>query len=257
MPSRNRALKPLMSLRKKLLPLLPAPLYRALQTRRHNQSLAAYRGLSAADVFAHIYDTQAWGRHHEDSPFCSGPGSHEAGIVGTYVAAVRYYLRELGLNPDAVDLGCGDFNIGRQLHDACGAYIACDIVQALIEFNRKHFAALDVDFRVLDLVCDELPVGDVVFIRQVLQHLSNEHIAQALPQIQRSFRHLVLTEHLPANTNFTPNRNKPAGPDIRLHLNSGVVLTEPPFSLRVRSERELCEVPQFGGVIRTTAYELA
>jgi len=50
----------------------------------------------------------------------------------------------------------------------------------------------------------------VVFIRQVLQHLSNAHILRAIPKIAASYRFLVLTEHLPLGEAFTPNLDKPA-----------------------------------------------
>jgi SAM-dependent methyltransferase len=215
------------------------------------------RDLSTRQLFEHIYARQKWGTAAHHARFFSGPGSHEPDVVEPYVEAVRAFLRDMAPAPDVVDLGCGDFNIGRQVRDACGTYIACDIVPALITHNRERFAALDVDFRVVDLTDDELPAGEVVFIRQVLQHLSNDQIMQALPRIRRGFRCVVLTEHLPATAQFTPNLDKPTGPDIRLLQHSGVVLTAPPFNLQVRSERVLCEATQFGGVIRSTAYELA
>ena len=57
---------------------------------------------------------------------------------------------------------------------------------------------------------------------------------------------------------FTPNLDKPPGRNIRLDApeagGSGVVLTAPPFDLRPDAQRTLCEVPSYGGVIRTTAY---
>ena len=46
------------------------------------------------------------------------------------------------------------------------------------------------------------------------------------------------------------------GPDIRLLDGSGVVVTAPPFSLPVKSQRLLCKVPQYGGMIRTVVYQL-
>ena len=115
---------------------------------------------------------------------------------------------------------------------------------------------MDVDFQVLDLAQNDLPDGDVVFIRQVLQHLSNQHIACAVQQIQQRFSHLVLTEHLPVSADFPHNLDKPAGGSTRLGIGSGVVLTSAPFQLAVLAERVLCDVPEYGGVIRTTLYTL-
>ena len=86
------------------------------------------------------------------------------------------------------------------------------------------------DFRVLDLTRDQLPPAQVVFIRQVLQLLSNEQIMRALPQLAAKFEFLILTEHLPLSPSFDLNADKPSGVVTMLSLKSGVVLTSAPFS---------------------------
>jgi len=97
---------------------------------------------------------------------------------------------------------------------------------------------LDVDFRVLDITNDALPKADVAIIRQVLQHLSNEQILQALPRILSAYKYVILTEHLPAREGFEPNVDKPAGPDIRLGIDSGIVLRRPPFNIPFLEQKD-------------------
>ena len=194
-------------------------------------------------------------------PFYSGAGSHDPAISTAYITAARVFLRyfELieGRKANVADLGCGDFWIGSQVRPSCAGYIACDIAPSVIEFNKKHFKDLDVDFRQLNLIKDELPRADVVFVRQVLQHLSNDDIKTALPKISESFKFLVLTEHLPFGA-FVPNLEKSLSDEhIRLHLNSGVVLTSPPFDLQHSDEALLLEVPYVDGNIRTNIYRLS
>ena len=70
---------------------------------------------------------------------------------------------------------------------------------------------------------DELPQAEIVFIRQVLQHLSNREIKNALPQIALKYKYLVLTEHLPESQDFVHNLDKPTGANNRLGINSGIV----------------------------------
>jgi len=140
----------------------------------------------------------------------SGSGSHQFDLVFPYVSAVTDFCRSLKVPPSAVDLGCGDFNIGRQIRPYCGRYIACDVVPELIEQNLSRFGDLRVEFRCLDIVHDPLPGGDVAFLRQVLQHLDNEKIATILRQLYR-YRFVIVTEHLPANGGFVPNTDKPQG----------------------------------------------
>ncbi len=213
------------------------------------------QNLSAKEVFTKIYTEGLWGKNgRPEQPFFSGSGSHTNDITSTYVQSVSNFIKSLNIKPNALDLGCGDFNVGSQIREYCGIYIACDIVNALIEFNKHKFSKMDVDFRVLDLIEDELPKADVVFIRQVLQHLSNAQIQKLLPKLNKGFTWLILTEHLPSNGNFPHNLDQNNSHNIRLGRNSGVVLSSPPFNLSALEERVLCEVREGSGTIKTIAY---
>lgn len=219
---------------------------------------ATPQDVSAREVFHRVYAEGHWGRSGDpDQPFFSGRGSHDAAFVEPYVAAVGCFLATAPVKLSALDVGCGDFNVGSRLRPLCAAYTACDVVEALIEHDKVKFRHLDVDFQVLDLVRDQLPRADVIFVRQVLQHLSNAQIARAAAKLAASCRYLVVTEHLPAGDAFEPNLDKPAGADIRLAFRSGVVLTEPPFRLAPASMEVLCEVPAGEGVVRTMLYHFA
>ncbi len=218
---------------------------------------AGYSGLNSRQVFEKIYRDDAWGPAHTDNrEYFSGGGSHDPAIVDTYVTAVQEFIRVLGKKPDVVDLGCGDFNVGAQLVEFSSSYLACDLVAGLIDENRTLYRQANLSFRVLDMVKNELPGGDVALVRQVLQHLPNDDIIRFVSKLRGTFQHLLVTEHLPSGDDFPANVDKPIGPSIRLHSGSGVVLTRPPFNLAPKRERILCEVEQFGGVIRTHAYEL-
>ncbi|MGD0156731.1 MAG: class I SAM-dependent methyltransferase [Terracidiphilus sp.] len=217
-----------------------------------------YKALTTKQIFTKIYEEGTWGKAGDPSQrFYSGSGSHDQSVVGTYVNGIRTYLSTFEARPSVVDLGCGDFHVGSQIRSLCARYIACDIVEPLIVFNKEKYRALDVDFRVLDITRDELPSADIVFVRQVLQHLSNKQILKALPQISCKYRYLVLTEHQPGTDVFVPNLDKAVGADFRAKVNSGIILTRKPFNLKVKSERRLCEVPEHGGRVVTIVYELA
>jgi hypothetical protein len=154
-----------------------------------------------------------------------------------------------------VDLGCGDFVIGSELRQACGRYTACDIVPELIDFNKIRYKGLNVDFRVLDIVEDNLPRGKIVFLRQVLQHLSNDQICRILPKIRENFEVLIFSDHRPASNTFQPNRDIKAGVGTRLSLASGLDLSMPPFNLDYERAVLLCAIEDDGGLIVTTAFE--
>lgn len=240
---------------KSLVPnFLLLPIQRCRQHKRQHQ----YNGLSAREVFTKIYEVGAWGKSSESTQgFFSGSGSHDANIVRPYIEALQETFSSFPKKPNVVDLGCGDFYVGSQIRYLFDSYIACDIVESLVDFNKHKYKNLDVDFRVLDLAGDELPNADIVLIRQVLQHVSNKEICAAIPQIASKYKYLVLTEHLPKDASFVHNLDEPAGPDIRLGLNSGIILTSPPFNLRVKEATCICEVEDHGGRIRTDLYKLS
>lgn len=237
--------------------VLPDSVVRKIQKHRQLARKARLSKLtSPKEVFTTIYLERMWGDSGEKGrPFFSGSGSSTE-VMQPYVAAVSSFLRSLPQKPDLVDLGCGDFAVGSELRALCGSYVACDVVQPLIDFNKQKFAELSVDFRVLDIAADELPLGDVACIRQVLQHLSNAYVEKFVKNVQGRYRFLVVTEHLPTGR-FVPNLDKTTADDIRLISNSGLILTAPPFDLKVRSEKVICEVAEQGGTIRTIVYELA
>jgi len=201
------------------------------------------------DVFSSIYRDKVWGGGGE---FNSGFGSHDPAVTEPYVAAISEFLGNLASKPVIVDLGCGDFAIGSQLVGLSQRYVGCDIVQELIEYNKKTFVSDNLTFQTVNIASDSLPTGDVAFIRQVLQHLSNAHISAILPKLKQ-FQYLVVTEDLPTVA-FLPNRDKPTGAGTRGDWKSGVVLDNPPFSLKCSSKRVLCSVIHGHRHIETTLF---
>jgi hypothetical protein len=234
----------------------PAPLHRFAREYLAQRWDAKYEGRPVEEIFSAIYRERKWGAEGE---FSSGRGSHSATAVGPYLDAVRKFLGSWPYPPSAVDLGCGDFNIGRELRPYCDGYIACDVVPALIRSHKDRFAGMQVDFRCLDIIEDDLPAGDIVFLRQVLQHLNNSQILRVVQKLGR-YMFIVLTEHVPSDSGFPPNRDKTAGGGIRLSRGSGVVLSAAPFLLRAKSEAIICKTNEsiggHPGIISTILYEL-
>lgn len=198
-------------------------------------------GKPASEIFSEIYQRQLWGRPEGERKFSSGHGSHMDEHVIPYVEAVQTFVGGLSWKPSVVDLGCGDFNVGSKIRQHFTTYIACDVAPQVLDENRQRYANLDVEFRQLDMIVDEFPDADVCIIRQVLQHLSNADISTVVEKT-RKFKVLILTEPIPRSP-FTPNLDQPTGVSSRLArgIPSGVVVTEPPFSLPVRSSQVLCE----------------
>jgi hypothetical protein len=241
-----------MNVKSLLKSVTPGWVFAARDRRRADRAARRFVGMPTSDVFNAIYREGLWGEEAGEK-LSSGRGSRDEAIVAPYVAAVREFLSALPAKPRVVDLGCGDFNVGSRLLDACETYVACDVAAAVIHRNRIKFAGASVEFRVLDMLQDEVPAGDVVFVRQVFQHLSNAQIIAALPKLT-AYAWAVITEHVPGDRSFVPNLDIVAGPGTRAQVRSGVVLEQPPFVLRSEESRELCVVRHDEGTITTTAY---
>ena len=207
-------------------------------------------GKPVGEIFATIYRKKLWGGRLSFGAH-SGNGSRNKAIVSPYISAVRKFLMSLD-RPSVVDLGCGDFHVGSQLVDCAGDFIGCDVVDFIVEQNRRRFPS--VEFRVVNAIDDNLPEGEVVLVRQVLQHLSNAQVAKILPKLSQ-YKYAVITEHVPGFAGFVPNLDMETGPDQRGSFGSGIVLTEPPFNLKSKRDDVLCEVQEFGGIIRTIVFE--
>ncbi len=206
------------------------------------------------DVMEQIYDQSLWGGKEFD--FYSGIGSHDPMIVNIYVKTVTNFLKSHDHKMTICDIGCGDFNIGQHIFKYSKKYFAIDIVEELIERNKIKFKTKNLEFLCLDIANEVLPKADVIIIRQVLQHLSNNEIQQILNRL-KTCKYIILTEHLPVG-DFIPNTNKIASQGIRLKQQSGVDILSAPFNFKVKKEDVLNEIvlKNGPGKIKTSLFTL-
>jgi SAM-dependent methyltransferase len=188
---------------------------------------------SARDVFTEIYVENRWGgggaKADAEFPFDSGVGSGPA-TAEPYAECVNRFIESHGIKR-VVDLGCGDFRVGRRIARESIHYIGVDVVEPLVEANQARFASDRVEFRCIDISTEEVPDGDLCLIREVLQHLSNSQISAILAKLKK-FRWVIVTEGRPGPPGtFKPNRDRPHGGDSRALWKSGVVLEAPPFNV--------------------------
>lgn len=201
-----------------------------------------------------VYALKLWGDNATD--FYSGYGSHQYDIVEPYINALRSFLTSFESPLVVCDLGCGDFNVGKQLVQFTKKYVALDIVSDLIERNKVKFTDDKLEFHCLDVAVHDIPSGDCAIVRQVLQHLSNAEIKNVLDKLS-CFKYVVLTEHLPEG-DFTPNIDIISGQGIRIKKQSGLDVLAPPFNFKVKASSQLVSyvIGDGKGVIVTTLYLL-
>ena len=223
---------------KKLVPIFLLNHYKRLKWYKM-QSTSLNK--TTEEVFTEIYEHNKWGG--SKGKFCSGPGSTHKQIVSAYINMISDKASsENFLGSSFIDLGCGDFLVGKKLIPLCSSYTGIDIVKSLVEHNQKKYGNEIINFMHLNIVEDELPTGDVCFVRQVLQHLNNQQISAILKKL-KIYKWVFITEHYPTNNNnIRPNIDKMCGSDIRLNENSGVYFTEPPFILPIKAIEKVLEI---------------
>jgi SAM-dependent methyltransferase len=201
-----------------------------------------------------VYEKKLWGGKNYD--FYSGEGSHNPEIVEPYINVVSSFLKSFKSPITVCDLGCGDFNIGKELVEYTKRYVAVDIVDNLIERNKMRFKIDNLEFQCLDIATDELPSGDCVIIRQVLQHLSNTEVQNVLQKLTK-YKYVILTEHVP-EAEFIPNNDIISGQGIRLKKKSGLDVLAPPFNFQIKEKKLLLSVilNDNKSLIVTTLYTL-
>jgi len=154
---------------------------------RRAEARAAIRG----KVFSRIAHEGRWGEK-----FSSGYGS-SVDYTANARLAIRRIIEWFGIT-SMVDVACGDFGwMPLALAEAPDGfrYVGGDIVPELVE--RARSAHPEYEFRVIDFVSDELPRCDLIFCRDVLQHLPLPDIQKALRNFSRSgAKYLLATTYL-------------------------------------------------------------
>ncbi len=205
-------------------------------------------------AMAQVYEMNLWGGNSSD--FYSGEGSHDPEIVNPYVAILTSFLTLFRSPITLCDLGCGDFNVGKELVKYTKKYVAVDIVENLIKHNKEKFQEEQLEFQCLDIAVDQLPSGECAILRQVLQHLSNAEIQKILINLS-DFKYVIITEHIP-NGDFEPNIDIISGQGNRMKKQSGIYLLAAPFNFRIKEETQLLTVDlsEGKGCVVTTLYKM-
>ncbi|SFN17855.1 Methyltransferase domain-containing protein [Chitinophaga sp. YR627] len=183
---------------------------------------------SVKEIFSDIYKNNDWGG--EPGEFYSGDGTYSPNIP-LYVNLVESLIKEKNIQ-SVLDIGCGDFRVMSQVVEKVDInYTGADVVPDLIKRNQEKFANARIQFMELNAVDDELPKADLVTIRQVLQHLSNDQITKILGKL-KAFKYVLITEHVLIGDDVVPNYDKIPGPHIRSRSFSGVFIDQPPFNIK-------------------------
>ena len=154
-----------------------------------------YAGRSRHKVFNKISNKGLW--FEKDS--VSGPGStlHETSAIRTHLPRI---LEQYQIN-SIIDAGCGDLTWLRQIDLSRVHYTGIDISETIIQHHIKNTQAERMRFLKADVCTSTLPAADLLIVRDVLVHLSNEDVQLFLANLQKSKIKYLLS------STFTQHKN--------------------------------------------------
>jgi SAM-dependent methyltransferase len=134
------------------------------------------------DIFNFIYTTDFWNGK-------SGPGSDPENAK-EWIDTVNLFL----LNKDiktVLDIGCGDWRIGKKLNLDGKRYTGLDVSSVIIDeisINSKE----NINFICGDIESMDFENFDLILIKDVLQHLPNKSIINIMDKIMKKSKYLLI-----------------------------------------------------------------
>lgn len=177
--------------------------------------------------FNEIYENAEWATYYYD---CSNAykGSSGFGSIPHNAKPYLHFLKKFLIKnhiKSVVDLGCGDWQLSRQIDWHRIEYLGIDVVPSLIDHHNKYFKASNIHFLEADGAHIELPKADLLICKDVLQHLPLEEIHIFLKQLSK-YKYAILVNTVDLDTPLNNNREITVG-DFR-----PLDLTAAPFYLR-------------------------
>ncbi|MGH6878682.1 MAG: methyltransferase [Rhizomicrobium sp.] len=133
--------------------------------------------------FERIYEQNSWG-------YGSGEGSLPV-HVRPYVSFLRQFLRRRHIG-SVVDFGCGDWQFSKLVDWSGIEYRGYDIVASVLSANRARYQTGRVSFHEVEPSGYDLPGADLLIVKDVFQHWSDEAIFEFLPRL-KNYRYSLVT----------------------------------------------------------------
>jgi len=168
-------------------------------------------------TFAKKYESleQDWGGN-------SGPGSDPYYNI-PYRSFLETFLKINDIR-SVVDVGCGDWQFSRFLNYLNIEYLGLDLVRSVIERNDVQFGASNIRFQLAPQRIEDIPSGDLLIMKDVLQHLPSAEIMRYRDLLFPRFKFCLIT-------NSYRKVNTPLNIDVPPGGFRCIDLTQPPFDV--------------------------
>lgn len=165
---------------RKLIPIQVLEIYKNIKNKRTKKS--------KRQIFTEYFVNNYWSSTESKS----GGGS-TIKQTKTLVQEFDILLVDLDIK-SILDIPCGDYNWMQKVKMPNVKYIGADIVKPLIKDNKEKFKLREnVEFKIINIICERLPKSDLVFVRDCFVHLSIDEINKAIKNIKKSGSKYLLT----------------------------------------------------------------
>jgi SAM-dependent methyltransferase len=155
-------------------------------------AISLFSSQEAEKAFSDIYKNKVWGT------LPSGEGSSgEGSCIGNAIDYLNFLQEFINTHHirTIVDIGCGDWELSKQLDLSNIEYFGIDVVKSLIERNQSLYKDPNLHFIYADAADISLPEADLLICKDVLQHLSYVKIFQLLAKFS-SFPYCLITNDI-------------------------------------------------------------
>jgi SAM-dependent methyltransferase len=147
------------------------------------------------EIFEKIYFENQWKDSYGTS---SGPGS-AIECSYQYLLFLNQFIQENSIK-SILDLGCGDFNLMKHFNLNDIDYLGIDLVTNVINNNNKYHSKYNIKFEQNDIIEYKSDKSfDLVIVKDVLQHLSNNNIKKIVNNINYSKRIILINDFTDTN----------------------------------------------------------
>ncbi len=177
------------------------------------------RSENREEKFKTIYKFSYW--KSSTSKSFSGSGSEMNSTQNIRKELFEFIKRE-NINT-ILDLPCGDFYWMSQINLDHLVYTGADIVDEIIEDNKKKYEKKNLRFIKIDIIKDNLEKYDLIINRDCLVHFDNNEINETLNNIKKSnsifFGSTIFSQEYSNDVSEKPDKWRP------------INLTKDPFNL--------------------------
>jgi hypothetical protein len=147
-------------------------------------------------IFTNIYEDKLWGDNENNNYSGSSGEGSDIEYNKKYIELLKKIINEYNIR-NIVDLGCGDFRIGKLLYDDLNiTYTGYDTYKKVIDYNITEYHSQKYTFEHIDFFTNKesIVTGDMCILKDVIQHWSLNEIYIFLDYLVESkkFKYILL-----------------------------------------------------------------